>query len=209
MKVAGRGGPAEGDVLVVDALAAAFRGASSSELHEPATTVAMRSPMRRRRISTMVRESADGRLRYVRLMATITADLLDGYVVEVRNGRHRWRADEPVDLGGTETGPTPYEMLLGAVASCTLITLAMYTRRKGMKVDSVSVRYTYERVHADDCDSCPDDLTGYLDRVTSEIVIEGQFTDDERGRLEQVAVRCPVHRTLERGVVFADTVVVR
>ncbi len=141
-------------------------------------------------------------------MATITADLLEGYVVEIRNDRHCWRADEPLDLGGTDTGPTPYELLLGAVASCTLITLAMYTARKGMKVDAVSVRYTYHRVHADDCDTCPDDAMGYLDRVTSEIFIDGDFTDDERARLEQVAVRCPVHRTLERGVVFADTVVI-
>lgn len=141
-------------------------------------------------------------------MATITADLTSGFLVEIRNDRHVWRADEPIDVGGTDTGPTPYELLLGAVASCTAITLSMYAQRKGLDVEAISVRYTYDRIHADDCADCDDDASGYLDHVTSEIFIDGTFDDDQRARLAQIATRCPVHRTLEAGVHFTDRVIV-
>ena len=141
-------------------------------------------------------------------MAIITADLVDGYSVTISSDRHRWVADEPRDLGGTDTGPTPYEMLLGSLAACTSITLAMYAERKGITLDSISTRYHYERVHADDCESCDDDLSGWLDHVTSEIYLDGQFTDEEAERMEQIAQRCPVHRTLANGITFSETVVV-
>lgn len=141
-------------------------------------------------------------------MATITADLTSGFLVEIRTDRHVWRADEPIDVGGTDTGPTPYELLLGSVASCTAITLSMYARRKGLALDAISVRYTYDRIHADDCADCDDDASGYLDHVSSEIFIDGTFDDDQRARLAQIATRCPVHRTLEAGVHFTDRVIV-
>ena len=89
----------------------------------------------------------------VEAMATITADLVEGFRVEINNGRHHWTADEPVDLGGTDEGPNPYELLLGALAACTNITVAMYARRKEWSLDSISVRYEFDRVHADDCES--------------------------------------------------------
>ena len=73
-------------------------------------------------------------------MATISADLVDGYRVVINNGRHEWTADEPIDLGGSDKGPNPYELLLGALAACTSITVAMYARRKEMQLDSISVR---------------------------------------------------------------------
>lgn len=142
-------------------------------------------------------------------MVTITADLTSGYCVEIRNGRHVWRADEPVSKGGTDTGPTPYELLLGSVAACTLITLSMYAQRKGIEVDSMSVQYTYDRHHARDTEDCVEGREGQcLDHVSSQIFIDGSFTDDERTRLADIALRCPVHRTLERGLHFDDKVVV-
>ena len=141
-------------------------------------------------------------------MATVTADLTHGFVVEVTNGRHAWSADEPIDVGGTDVGPTPYEMLLGSVASCTAITLSMYAQRKGLDLHSVSVQYHYEKVHADDCMACDDEATGFIDTVRSQIFIEGDFTDSQRKRLAEIATRCPVHKTLERGITFDDDVVV-
>jgi putative redox protein len=141
-------------------------------------------------------------------MATITADLVGGYAVTISNDRHRWAADEPRDLGGTDSGPTPYELLLGSLAACTSITLAMYAERKGIALDSISTRYHYERVHADDCASCDDDLSGWLDHVTSEIYLDGRFTDEEATRMEQIAQRCPVHKTLANGITFTESVVV-
>jgi putative redox protein len=141
-------------------------------------------------------------------MPIITADLTTGFKVEISNGNHRWLSDEPVDLGGTGTGPNPYEMLLGSVAACTAITLSMYAQRKEIQLDSVSVRYHYEKVHADDCTFCDDDAAGFIDTVRSEIFVEGTFTEAQRLRLVEVATRCPVHKTLERGIVFDDRVVV-
>ena len=141
-------------------------------------------------------------------MPTITADLVDGYAVTITNERHRWAADEPPDLGGTDTGPTPYEMLLGSLAACTSITLSMYAKRKGIALDSISTRYQYERIHADDCEHCEDDLSGWLDHVTSEIYLDGRFSEKEAARMGEIAVRCPVHRTLANGITFTERVVV-
>jgi putative redox protein len=140
-------------------------------------------------------------------MATITADLKQGFAVELRDGTHLWKADEPEDAGGTDTGPTPYELLLSAVASCTAITVSMYCQRKGWPLHSISAKYEHDRVHADDCGDCDDAETGYIERIRSEIFIEGDFDDAQRQRLSEVAQRCPVHKTLERGVSFTTETV--
>jgi putative redox protein len=139
-------------------------------------------------------------------MASITAELLSDYRVDITNGVHTWRADEPADLGGDNTGPNPYELLLGALSACTVITLSMYTKRKGIEISSLSVEYTFDRVHADDCEHCDDAATGLIDRVTSRIFIDGDFDDATRKRLMEIAQRCPVHKTLEKGIHFEETV---
>jgi putative redox protein len=141
-------------------------------------------------------------------MASITADLVEGFQVEISNGRHTWSADEPVDKGGSDVGPTPYELLLGGLAACTCITLSMYAQRKKMALEGISVGYTFDRVHADDVEDCDDPKSGYIEQVTTEIDIRGDFTDAERRRLESIAVRCPVHKTLEHGLRFDETVTV-
>ena len=79
-------------------------------------------------------------------MPTITADLTSGYRVEVTNGTHVWLADEPTDVGGTDTGPNPYELLLGSLAACTCITLSMYAARHEIDLTSISAQFTYERM---------------------------------------------------------------
>ncbi len=135
-------------------------------------------------------------------MTTITADLTGGTLVEIRNGRHVWLADEPPELNGTDKGPNPYEMLLGSLAACTAITLSFYSQRKGWPLESVSVKYEYEKVHADDCTECDEDALGWLDGVRSEIFVEGTFDDEQRKRLAEVAKRCPVHKTLDNGITF-------
>ncbi|MGH1504491.1 MAG: OsmC family protein [Acidimicrobiales bacterium] len=139
-------------------------------------------------------------------MATVTAELTENYRVDLTNGVHRWRADEPHDLGGDNTGPNPYDLLLGSLAACTVITLSMYAQRKDIAVTSISASYHHEKVHVDDCEQCDDDQKGMVDRVTSQIFIDGDFDDATRARLHDVARRCPVHKTLENGVVFDETV---
>ena len=140
-------------------------------------------------------------------MTTITADLVDSLQVELRTDRdHVWIADEPVDVGGADSGPTPYEMLLGALAACTLITLRIVADREDIPLESVSAKFRYDRIHADDCANCDDDVTGFLDHVTTELFLDGTFDEQQRARLERVATVCPVHKTLERGIHFDETI---
>ena len=141
-------------------------------------------------------------------MATITADLTSGYAVELRSADHVWYADEPTDVGGTDTGPDPYELLLSAVGACTCITLSMYCKRKGWDLHSVSAHYEHDKVHAQDCDDCEDEEhAGVIDRIRSQIFVEGTFDEGQRAKLSDIAVRCPTHRTVTGGAVFTTEMV--
>lgn len=137
-------------------------------------------------------------------MAHITAKLTTGMAVRISNGRHDWNADEPVDAGGTDTGPNPYELLLGSLAACTCVTIAWYCQFKKLPLESVSASYDFARVHADDCKDCDIPDKGFIEKITSNVYIEGNFDDAQRKRLAQIAERCPVHKTLAHGVVFED-----
>lgn len=137
-------------------------------------------------------------------MAQITAKLESGMIVQLSNGRHEWTADEPLDAGGTDSGPNPYELLLGSLAACTCITISWYCQHKGIQLDSVSTSYDFSRVHIDDCKDCDIPDRGFIENITSNVHIEGEFDDAQRKRLAQIAERCPVHKTLAHGVVFDD-----
>ncbi len=137
-------------------------------------------------------------------MARITANLTSGMAVRLSNGRHEWKADEPIDAGGTDTGPNPYELLLGSLAACTCVTIAWYCQFKKLPLESVSTTYDFDRVHVDDCKDCDIPDRGFIERITSNVHIEGNFDDAQRKRLAQIAERCPVHKTLAHGVVFED-----
>ena len=137
-------------------------------------------------------------------MARITANLTSGMAVRLSNGRHEWKADEPIDAGGTDTGPNPYEHLLGSLAACTCVTIAWYCQMKKLPLESVSTTYDFDRIHADDCKDCDIPDRGFIARITSNVHIEGNFDDAQRKRLAQIAQRCPVHKTLAHGVEFED-----
>jgi putative redox protein len=137
-------------------------------------------------------------------MTQITAKLESGMAVTLSNGRHQWLADEPLDVGGSDTGPTPYELLLASLAACTCITISWYCQGKNLPLSSVSATYDFDRVHIKDCDDCDEPRKGLIDRITSNVHIEGDFDEAQRNRLAQVAERCPVHKTLANGVTFED-----
>jgi putative redox protein len=139
-------------------------------------------------------------------MATITAELTSGLKVSISNGRHTWRGDEPTSVGGSDTAPNPYELLLGALAACTCMTLSLYCGRKGIPLKSVATTYTFKRVPAEECEGCGEGRTGLIDHVASRVRIAGDFTDAQRKRLAEIAGRCPVHKTLERGIHIVDGV---
>ena len=137
-------------------------------------------------------------------MSRVSAELKEGMVVRITNGRHEWTADEPPDAGGTDEGPNPYELLLSALAACICLTIALYCRHKKMKLDSIRASFEFANIHSDDCEHCDEELTGYIDHITSDVQIRGSFDDQQKKRLAQIASRCPVHKTLEKGVVFKD-----
>jgi uncharacterized OsmC-like protein len=118
-----------------------------------------------------------------------------GFAQEINAGRHRLLADEPVADGGTDTGPGPYDLLLGALGACTSMTIALYARRKRWPLDDVEVRLWHSRVHAEDCAEC-ETKEGMLDVIECEISLSGGLSQDQRGQLVQIAGRCPLHRTL-------------
>jgi len=137
-------------------------------------------------------------------MTQITAVLTSGMAVTLSNGQHEWLADEPLEANGTDTGPNPYELLLGSLAACTCVTISWYCQFKKLPLKSVSATYDFDRVHADDCKDCDIPDKGFIERITSNVHIEGNFDDAQRKRLAQIAERCPVHKTLAHGVVFED-----
>lgn len=117
------------------------------------------------------------------------------YAQQVTAGNHALRADEPISLGGTDTGPTPYELLLAALGSCTSITLTMYARRKQWPLESVSVELRYEKLHAEDCADC-ETKVGLVDQIERDVTLIGPLDDAQRAKLLEIADKCPVHRTL-------------
>lgn len=118
-----------------------------------------------------------------------------GFAQEVTAGRHRMAADEPVAMGGTDSGPSPYDFLLAALGACTSMTVALYARRKQWPLSSVTVRLRHSRIHAADCADC-ETKEGKLDRIEREIAFSGPLTDEQRSALLGIAQKCPVHRTL-------------
>jgi putative redox protein len=118
-----------------------------------------------------------------------------GFAQEIRTGRHRFLADEPVADGGTDTGPGPYDLILGALGACTSMTIALYARRKRWSLDEVVVRLRHSRVHAEDCADC-ETKEGMLTVIECEISLSGKLSQDQRSQLMNIAERCPVHRTL-------------
>ena len=139
-------------------------------------------------------------------MAFVTAVLQEGTEVTVQARQFSWRSDEPLGAGGTDLGPTPYEILLGGLAACIGITLRLYANHKGIALRGVDVRLEFDRVHADDCVDCDERADGWIERITSQVTLHGTFDDAQRVRLAQVAQRCPVHKTLANGVHFVDSV---
>lgn len=118
-------------------------------------------------------------------------------IVEARS--HEFVLDEPLELGGTDTGPTPYETLLASLGACTAMTLRMYADRKKWPLEHAIVRLRTASEHGPDCEVCETEEVGphVLER---QIELEGELTAEQRARLLQIAERCPVKQTFERGI---------
>jgi len=122
-----------------------------------------------------------------------------GYKTEVRAGKHGYVADEPIGVGGTNLGPSPYDYLMAALGSCTSMTLRMYADRKEWPLTGITVRLKHDKIHAKDCEACETDA-GKIAFIEREIELEGDLTDEQEIRLLEIADKCPVHRTLHNEV---------
>jgi len=134
----------------------------------------------------------------------MTAEPRDVIVAETREGLlqqaitigpHHLLADEPVKVGGLDTGPNPYEFLLAGLGACTAMTLRLYAERKGLALERVTVTLRHAKIHAADCADC-ETKAGMLDRIDRTIGLEGELDAEQRRRLMEIADKCPVHRTL-------------
>jgi uncharacterized OsmC-like protein/alpha/beta superfamily hydrolase len=128
----------------------------------------------------------------------------DAFTQQVEVRGHRLIADEPASVGGDDLGPTPYDLLLAALGTCTSMTVGMYARRKNWPLRSTTVTLTHSRVHAADCKTC-ETQSGQLDHIRREVRFDGDLDAAQRARLLEIADRCPVHRTL-RSEVVVETV---
>lgn len=130
----------------------------------------------------------------------VVVDAGDGVFPQwVAAGAHRLRADEPVAVGGTDSGPGPYDLLLAALGACTNMTLKMYADRKGWPLGRLETRLRHARVHAADCAEC-ESKEGMIDRIDRHVTIEGSLDAEQRARLAEIADKCPVHRTLHNRI---------
>jgi putative redox protein len=121
------------------------------------------------------------------------------YAHTADDGRHQWPVDEPVETGGGDTGPMPYEILLSALGACTSITVRMYAERKEWPLTRISVRLTHRKEKAESLGVPPTTPMGTVDVIERHIALEGDLTDEQRQRMIEIANKCPVHRTLSLG----------
>ncbi|MFL6590276.1 MAG: OsmC family protein [Chthoniobacterales bacterium] len=119
-----------------------------------------------------------------------------GFAQEIVTGRHHLRGDEPVNYGGHDEGPGPYDYLLIALGTCTSMTIGVYARRKQIPLENITVALRHSRIHAKDCEEC-ETKNGMIDRLEVEIGLTGPLTSEQHADLMRIAAKCPVHRTLK------------
>jgi putative redox protein len=125
-------------------------------------------------------------------IAHVVAESEAGYAQTIRSGRHQLAADEPKAGGGTDTGPNPYGLLLASLGACTSITLRMYAQRKGWELGTIRVELDHER-------------DGEVERIAREIRFSAPLSEEQRGKLLEVAEKTPVTKTIRRGTEIATT----
>lgn len=124
---------------------------------------------------------------------------------EVRYGAgHSFITDEPTGAGGEDAGPDPYTLLLAALGSCISMTVMLYARRKQWPVESVTVRLQQGRIHVKDCEECEQDKEGFIHRIECSVSFTGPLSEEQLKRLQEIAHKCPVHKTLTSPIVITE-----
>lgn len=124
---------------------------------------------------------------------------------EVRYGvGHSFTTDEPVAAGGEDAGPDPYTLLLAALGSCISMTVTLYARRKQWPVEQVTVRLRQGRIHSKDCKTCDEQTEGYIHQIERSVSITGPLTEEQHARLQEIAHKCPVHKTFTSPITITE-----
>jgi uncharacterized OsmC-like protein/alpha-beta hydrolase superfamily lysophospholipase len=119
----------------------------------------------------------------------------EGFTTALEAAGHTLIGDEPTDVGGSDLGPSPYDYLGVALASCTSMTLQMYARHKKLDLRAATTRVRHRKIHAVDCAEC-ETKDGRIDELEREIELDGDLDEATRRRMLEIADRCPVHKTL-------------
>jgi putative redox protein len=136
-------------------------------------------------------------------MVTVAETGTGTYIQQITAGHHQLIADEPQPVGD-DAGPTPYDLLLAALGTCTSMTLRMYADRNGWPLERVRVTLRHARIHAKDCADC-ETTNGWIDHIDRRIELTGGLEESQRDRLLLIADRCPVHQTLTSEVRVATS----
>jgi len=118
---------------------------------------------------------------------------------------HTFITDEPLAAGGEDAGPDPYSLILAALGSCISMTVTLYARRKQWPLENVTVRLKQNRIHSKDCKECVQMQEGHIHRIERSVTLTGPLSDEQRTRLQEIAHKCPVHKTLTSPIVIADS----
>ena len=138
-------------------------------------------------------------------MSEVTVTSLTNLRNEVRFGPEQILiTDEPVESGGEAAGPDPYQLLLGALGSCISMTSMLYARRKGWPLERVTVRLRQARIHARDCLECQHTTEGFIHRIERSVTFTGSLSDEQRNRLQEIAHKCPLHKTLTSEIIIRE-----
>jgi putative redox protein len=138
-------------------------------------------------------------------MSEVVVTSLSNLKNEVRYGTdHTFITDEPLEVGGEDAGPDPYTLLLAALGSCIAMTVRLYARRKEWPLERVTVRLRQNRIHGKDCAECVNAPEGYVHRIERSVKFEGNLSEEQRARLQEIAHKCPIHKTLTSPIVVAE-----
>lgn len=139
-------------------------------------------------------------------MAHAQVSLREGTKVTIQAGNHTFVTDEPVSSGGMDLGPTPMDLLRGALGACVAVTVRLYATRKNWPLEGVDVEVNMERYKGAD-------YVGYegehdfVHEFVLKISFKGDLTDEQRTRLLEIAGKCPVHRAITQQVYVIDELV--
>lgn len=142
-------------------------------------------------------------------MPKVTATCSSDYKTVISTCGLEWLADEPEDAGGTNTGPTPVEMLLGAISSCMAITMRLYANRKKWPLEKVDVDINLTRAKPEECPDYENtDGRKEITVINAKIVLTGDLDQEQKQRIVEIGGRCPVHKIVEKGAFFVDELAV-